>query len=175
MQKTAAGKSSKIAVPTIVDIEASGFGSESFPIEVGLALSDETRYCALIAPDPEWRHWDAEAEALHGISREFIEENGKTPEEIAIELNMLLRGTTIYSDGWTVDYPWLRTLFQAAREEMAFSVSSLEMLMTEVDLLNWDATKARILRKRNIDRHRASIDAMVIQETYLKVKTLGRP
>ena len=37
--------------PIIIDIEASGFGRGSYPIEVGLVLPDGTPHCFLIAPD----------------------------------------------------------------------------------------------------------------------------
>lgn len=36
--------------PFILDVEASGFGCESYPIEIGLALEKENRYCSLIIP-----------------------------------------------------------------------------------------------------------------------------
>lgn len=36
--------------PNNIDVEASGFGGESYPIEVGVALDDDTKYCALIQP-----------------------------------------------------------------------------------------------------------------------------
>jgi hypothetical protein len=34
--------------PNIIDIEASGFGVDSYPIEVGIVLSTGQKYCALI-------------------------------------------------------------------------------------------------------------------------------
>ena len=48
--------------PLIIDVEASGFGGASYPIEIGVALDDGHKYCALILPEPEWTHWDAAAE-----------------------------------------------------------------------------------------------------------------
>ena len=37
-------------VPTILDLEASGFGRDSYPIEVGYVLPDGSSFCSLIRP-----------------------------------------------------------------------------------------------------------------------------
>ena len=41
---------SRRRVPNIIDVEASGFGPHSYPIEVGLALGDGSKFCSLILP-----------------------------------------------------------------------------------------------------------------------------
>ena len=56
--------------PYIIDVEASGFGSDSYPIEVGLALEPGERFCTLIRPLDHWDHWDEQAESVHKISRD---------------------------------------------------------------------------------------------------------
>jgi len=162
-------------VPHIVDVEASGFGSRSYPIEIGLALASGKRYCALVAPQPEWTHWDSDAQKLHGLSREQIVELGKPPRVVAAELNALLRTQTVYSDGWVVDYPWLRTLFEAAKQEMTFHVSPLEQLLQEQDFAGWDETKQQLGAREPMQRHRASIDALLIQQTYIALQMGSRP
>ena len=131
--------------PIIIDVEASGFGATSYPIEVGVALDDDTKYCSLITPAPEWEHWDTEAEKVHGIGRDVLDTHGKPPEEVAANLNQLLEGKTLYSDGWVVDKPWLTTLFAEARMQMSFSVSPLEMILSEQQMERWHDTKDRIL------------------------------
>jgi hypothetical protein len=45
-------------VPAVLDVEASGFGAGSYPIEIGYIASDGTSYCTLIRPAPSWTHWD---------------------------------------------------------------------------------------------------------------------
>jgi len=174
MSDTTGTTRTKPYTPIILDIEASGFGSLSYPIEIGIALSNGNRYCTLIAPPPAWVHWDSAAEALHGLSRETLIANGKTPEEVCQSLNALLKGETLYTDGWTVDYPWIRTLFHAGREEIGFSVSALEMILKEEDLRYWDTTKAMVRKKIGGGRHRASWDARVIQETFMTVQARRR-
>ena len=65
--------------PNIIDVEASGFGTASYPIEIGLALENGERYCSLIKPLAEWDHWDETAQELHGIKRAHLNKHGKAP------------------------------------------------------------------------------------------------
>jgi hypothetical protein len=152
--------------PIIIDVEASGFGGRSYPIEVGVALDDDTKYCSLILPAAEWSHWDDDAEKIHRIARDILQTHGKPIPEIAAHLNQLLDGKTLYSDGWVVDKPWLTTLFHTARMNMNFTVSALEMILSEQQMARWHETKDRILDEVEQHRHRASFDAWIIQKTY---------
>lgn len=161
--------------PPIIDIEASGFGSLSYPIEVGAILADGSRYCQLIKPAPEWRHWDDSAQALHGISRESLALYGKSVDNVAANLNRFLAGQTVFSDAWVVDFPWLRTLFAAARCEMKFTVSPLEGILSEPQMACWAEVKRNVITALGQKRHRASADAEIIQMTFRKTRlaTLG--
>lgn len=152
--------------PIIIDVEASGFGGTSYPIEVGVALDDDTKYCSLILPAAEWDHWDSEAEKVHRIARDILETYGKPIPEVAAHMNHLLEGKTLYTDGWVVDKPWLTTLFHKARMEMKFRVSPLEMILTQAQMERWHETKDRVLAEVQKHRHRASFDAWIIQQTY---------
>jgi hypothetical protein len=156
----------RVRNPIIIDIEASGFGDRSYPIEVGVALDDDTKYCSLILPAPDWDHWDDAAEKVHRIARDILETHGKSVQEVAASLNRLFEGRTLYSDGWVVDKPWLTTLFHKAGMNMKFRVSPLELILSEEQMARWHDTKDRLLGELKEHRHRASFDAWVIQETY---------
>lgn len=156
----------KKGIPYIIDIEASGFGEDSYPIEVGAVLDNDRKYCTLIQPQSDWVHWDEGAEDVHGISRGQLFDFGKPAREVADNLNQLLSGMTLFSDGWVVDKPWLSKLFYAAGKTMEFNISPLEMILSESQMEHWHETKTRILEESNLDRHRATNDAWVIQETY---------
>ncbi|WP_319381810.1 hypothetical protein [Thiomicrorhabdus sp.] len=156
--------------PFIIDVEASGFGPESYPIEVGLVLADGYRFCTLIQPLPEWTYWDDKAEDVHGISREILHQYGKPVAEVADTLNELLRGMTLFSDGWVVDQPWLNKLFFAAGKRMEFSISPLEMILSEHQMMLWHDVKDQLLSETDLKRHRASNDAWIIQETYNRTR-----
>ena len=49
------------SVPPIIDLEASGFGRGSYPIEVGYALEDRQTVSYLVKPASDWQHWSEEA------------------------------------------------------------------------------------------------------------------
>lgn len=124
------------------------------------------RFCSLIKPQPDWHHWDPQAQALHGISRELLLNKGRSVHAVSRDLNQFLAGQTAYSDGWVVDQPWLIKLFDAARLNMQFTVSPLEMLLNETQMTYWHQTKERLIGAINQPRHRASHDAALIQDTF---------
>lgn len=154
--------------PIILDIEASGFGKGSYPIEVGLADSDASRYCSLIQPLPDWTHWSDSAEATHGISRQLLHRLGRSPVEVALELNDKLEGCDVYCDGWVVDHPWLMKLFFAVNIAPRFQLSCIELIMTESQIAVWDEVHDEMRARSTEQRHRASTDAWVIQQTWIR-------
>lgn len=153
--------------PTILDIEASGFGSASFPIEVGVKRNDGARFCRLIQPYSWWTHWDKEAERLHGLSRGTLDEYGVQGSEVCRDLNLFLKQQTVYSDGWVVDYPWLIKLYAAAGVAMTFKLSALEYILSESQMQTWHEVKKQLMTQQSGARHRASVDAELIQQTYI--------
>jgi hypothetical protein len=44
--------------PVIVDIEASGFGVGSYPVEIGYVDSKGDVWSAQVQPHADWLHWD---------------------------------------------------------------------------------------------------------------------
>jgi len=159
--------------PYIVDVEASGFGSRSYPIEVGLALELDERYCSLIIPAPDWTHWDTAAQKLHRIARETLRVHGKPLSRVAKDLNRILGESTVYTDGWSVDKPWITRLFNEAGVSRAFAVSPLERILTEAQMEIWHETKKEIISTLDLSRHRASTDAFIVQETFVRTQTLA--
>lgn len=155
--------------PAVIDIEASGFGPKGYPIEVGVITGKGERFCQLITPPVEWEFWDSEAASCHQITRDVLYEHGHTPTEVANELNSLLKGMTVHSDGWVVDKPWLVKLFQAADIAMQFNISPIEVLLNEQQMHIWHIIKKEVTQDLKLQRHRASSDAKVIQETYMRL------
>lgn len=158
--------------PYILDLEASGFGPDSYPIEVGIAMEEGERYCSLIHPHSSWTHWSEEAENCHQIPRSNLLLHGKPLQLVAEMLNMLLEGKTVYSDAWSWDKTWINRLFNKARIPMEFYVSPLEMLMNEQQVELWDVTREQVQKDLKVARHRASNDALVIQETFLRTREM---
>ena len=153
--------------PTILDIEASGFGKGSYPIEIGFSLPDKSSHCYLIKPIGDWTHWNKGSEEVHGISQEILQSQGRPVVEVAEELNLHLANQTVFSDGWGYDLSWISLLFEAAEIHMKFRIETLYTLLSQEQLLVWESSRQQVLKELGIQRHRASSDARIIQETYI--------
>ncbi len=152
-----------------IDVEASGFGSASYPIEVGCVFPDGIGYCSLIKPEPDWFHWDESAEKIHGITREVLSLHGRSPHEVASELNEKLMGKRVVTDSWYHDYNWIQTLFNATTLVPHFELTDLRSLLDDEKAARWESTKTNVQAYLNLKRHRASHDARVLQMTYQRV------
>ena len=153
-------------MPFIIDIEASGFGRGSYPIEVGFARPDGSVASQLIKPEPEWTHWSDEAERVHGISRQQLAASGQSAREVALWLNRELDGQTLFSDSWGFDSSWLALLFHHAQCLQRFRIDTLNKLLSEKQLAHWSLMKQKVLDDLKLVRHRAADDAFMLQRTY---------
>ncbi len=157
-------------VPAILDIEASGFGAGSYPIEIGYVSGDGSSYCTLIRPAPGWTHWDPKAQAMHGISRELLLRHGREVKDVARDLNERLDGKVVYSDGWGNDFVWLSKLYDEAGLIPRFRVESLRSLLNDAEAGRWHAAKDSVAADLPSSRHRASTDAQLLQHALMRVK-----
>ncbi|MET0209757.1 MAG: hypothetical protein ABW220_12000 [Burkholderiaceae bacterium] len=156
--------------PTILDLEASGFGRGSYPIEVGFVEGCGVPFCSLIQPAPEWQHWDTQAEALHGISRELLMRHGRPRDWVAQEINKRLAGQTVYCDSWGHDYSWLSKLFDSVDMPLRFRLADVRQLLSEDEALRWADVQQAVRSEAKLRRHRASADAKVLQMTLMRVR-----
>jgi hypothetical protein len=153
-------------LPGIIDIEASGFGRGSYPIEIGVATETGEEVSWLVRPESDWTHWDDNAAQLHGISRLQLASEGVGVDTIADQLNECLEGQILYSDGWGFDSGWLALLYYCARRTMTFRLETLPRILSEFQLSVWDKTKRRIRAEYGLSQHRAGKDARLLQLTY---------
>ncbi len=170
MQGTPAPGAPTPGLPTILDIEASGFGPGSYPIEIGFVTGDGKAWCSLVRPESDWQHWDEKAAAMHGITRSNIEQHGRSVVDIAAALNERLRGQTVYSDAWAHDYAWLNRIYESAERSPSFKLDNLRALLDEQQAAHWHEVKVRLLGTLGSPRHRASADARLLQQTFLAVQ-----
>ncbi|MEO6281544.1 hypothetical protein [Roseateles sp.] len=157
-------------LPTILDIEASGFGRGSYPIEIGFSDGQGGLFCSLIQPEADWLHWDDSAEALHGISRELLSTHGRPARWMAEQLNVRLRGQTVFCDGWGHDYTWLARLYEAVELRIGFRLDDLRKLLSEDEAQRWKGVTEAVRARQQLKRHRASSDARVLQLALGEVK-----
>jgi hypothetical protein len=161
-------------LPTVLDVEASGFGRNSYPIEVGFVLPDGHTFCTLIRPQAHWTHWDEQAARTHHIPRQVLQERGQAVSLVAQRLNADLRGLTVYSDGWANDYSWLGALFDEADMTPAFRLENLRKLLSEAEAEQWHVVKTQITAERGAQRHRASADARLLQLTFQRLRSAAQ-
>jgi hypothetical protein len=117
----------------VIDFEASALSTESYPIEVGIAILNDPAstmeiWSTLIKPVPHWdmkAQWDPDAERIHGISRWSLRD-GRSPREAMIELNRRIPiGAKVWCDGGYYDLCWLKVLATAAETAPAFELYDL--------------------------------------------------
>jgi hypothetical protein len=150
-------------LPCVIDIEASGFGPGSWPVEVGYVLGDGRAFCTLVRPAAHWTHWDAQAQRVHGIGLEAAQRLGRSAAEVAARLNADLGGQTVYCDGWAHDYAWLAALFEEAQQAPRFRLEAVGRLLAEAELARLDDAQRDARAHLGLTRHRASSDARVLQ------------
>jgi len=126
----------------ILDFEASSLSTESYPIEVGVAVAARpdapiSVWSNLIRPDRAWLangDWDPAAQKVHNISAASLS-GGLSAHEVALSLNQMLGPVGhAYCDGGHYDGFWLEQLYKAAGITPTFQL--------------WDMTRLFIL-----DRH----------------------
>ena len=147
-----------------IDFEASSLAPGSYPIEAGVArwqAPDHPIECwsALIRPVQLWREtgsWTADAQAVHGIRRDELED-GLDPPEILSILNWIVGPHAAFCDGGESDFGWARRLVLAAGFMNTFRMGYVDMLIGRCD----DEGYARLVRwlDANPAPHRAGPDA----------------
>jgi DNA polymerase III epsilon subunit-like protein len=147
----------------VIDIEASGFGARSYPIEVGFVRADGRAFCTLVRPQPHWTHWDAAAQKVHGITRETLLRHGRAVAEVVQRLDDDLAGLTVYCDGWAHDFPWLAALYEEVERSPSFRLQSVNMLLDEPLREKLPQARREALAALGLSRHRASSDARALQ------------
>lgn len=147
-----------------IDFEASSLAPGSYPIEVGIArwvAPDRPieGWSTLIQPVQSWREtgsWTADAQAVHGIRREELE-NGLTPAETLSMLNGIVGRHAAFCDGGASDFGWARRLVLAAGFMNEFRLGDFDMLTGRCDPDGY----ARLVRWLDLTPapHRAREDA----------------
>jgi hypothetical protein len=154
--------------PNIIDIEASGLGPGSYPIEIGVSMADGGAHCFLIQPYDDWTHWDEQAENLHRLKRDTIVRFGMDGGYVARQLNKYLQGQTVYSDAWENASNWLALLFERAGMVQDFKLEQLDKITTDEQRQHWDKMRDQVTDELGLKRHRASADARIIQMTWMQ-------
>lgn len=164
-----------------IDIEASGLHFDSYPIEIALYMHSKY-YSWLIKPDRQWTFWCKQAETLHQISRNRLEQYGHSVYTVANAITELAEKTIIdtaasntdkpilYSDAAKWDEDWLSTLFYAANNyrntPLPIHIFDLQDRMTKQQLKHFQQEKKRLIQSETFHPHRALEDIKINQCAY---------
>ncbi|MEM5536129.1 hypothetical protein WNY58_06960 [Neptuniibacter pectenicola] len=150
-----------------IDLEASGLGTKSYPIEVAWINDKTGEYDHfLINPEsaPDWHYWDDNAEELHGIERENLVAKGLDIVNACKRMNKMLAGKTLISDAFEFDRFWLTRLFDATGIAPSFSMAGLDKILDREQRLQFN-----LLAKAQFRRHRALRD---VEDIITCIKTV---
>lgn len=150
-----------------IDLEASGLGAASWPVEVGWGGVTGAPTAILIRPDASWNNaaWDPEAEKLHGLSRDRLAREGAAISVVCEALNAALSGRAVYSDAPDWDSFWLYRLFATARIRQGFKILAFADLVTPMMGAHAEALVGEA-EARAPRRHRAAADVAFLQTLY---------
>jgi hypothetical protein len=102
---------------TVIDFEASSL-IDGFPVSVGVANSDGRLFYAVIKPHSEWEmgyRWDGNSEAIHGLSREHLQQHGREASVVVAEMKSMFGADVAYmSDAPGHDKQWLDELISVS-------------------------------------------------------------
>ena len=148
-----------------LDFEASSLNKQSYPIEVGWVFEDGTDEGYLIKPAPGWTDWDDSAEAIHGISRQQLEQEGTAHDAVCTRLVEVFEGNVVYASAPSWDGHWLSMLLRAAgRPRHLLRLKDTEVVFLEAANARGGSAAERIGQARKVVEagpvaHRAVADA----------------
>lgn len=156
-----------------IDFEASCLPKHgrSFPIEVGIADGDTARSW-LIRPHRDWWGWDwtDEAQALHGLPRDRIDQEGWPVDAVLEELDRTVRGRRVVADS-RIDQYWLDTLAAAAGRPAPFAIGHVTDILDETHASEAAITRAVAAANAAYPiRHRAASDALWLATVIGRVR-----
>jgi hypothetical protein len=163
-----------MTTPIFIDIEASGLHFDSYLIEIAV-LVEGKMHAWLIQPQPGWTYWSEQAEALHGLSRGYLQTHGLPAAEVAQQLNRVLADTdgVVYSDACAWDEDWINTLFHAAGEIRQFHVLPVDELFGAQDMTRFMQVLTPLQQSGQFRRHRAAGDVAALAAAWRQIRSIG--
>lgn len=154
-------------LPIFLDVEASSLSGDSYPIEIAWNMPSGEIECHLINPylyPREYDDWSPDAQACHGLSREYLMDRGEAPIFVVERMLDALTSQKVYTNAPDFDGFWIRRLFSAVNKSMSLQ------FMDTASLFNYfcpEPSKYDVeARKRAGGIHRATFDVMYLIEVY---------
>jgi hypothetical protein len=147
-------------IPPILDFEASSLSDCSYPISAGLIVNGQIHYW-LIKPKPEWIDWSLASQAIHGMKRSYVIENGFDVQRVYEEMIRALAGfEVVYSDNPYWESRWLTQLGHFGLE-----VKDIQQLIPSHHKDSWKTVFEQQFQKHLLVHHRADHDALALALT----------
>ncbi|SDY84619.1 Exonuclease [Citreimonas salinaria] len=146
-----------------LDLEASGLGPDSWPIEVGVAWLDGRRvirHSSLIRPRAEWPEdaWSQVSAQVHGIPRSVLND-APDADEVAEWFLDLVGDRALVSDAPDHDGMWLQRLLRERRDIFLLHDVLLRAFGEEGEVAPGRLHRAYKNRRSSKPSHRAGDDA----------------
>lgn len=114
----------KIKDILFIDFEASSLSTNSFPIEVGIALIEADKiesWSSLIRPDPSWQldDWSTESAKVHRIPLDVVME-APAARDVAMTVLSKIRHKHLVSDNPQFERFWMNRLLSTVDSESQF-------------------------------------------------------
>lgn len=139
-----------------MDLEASGLGPRSYPIEVAWKCG-ATGECDSFLINPEsaygWNDWDPIAAEIHNIPRDHLIKEGISVREACKRLNQFIGDRDVISDALEFDYFWIRRLFEAGMMKPTFKMKGIDHILEGEQLIMY-----RLVASAQVRNHRAMDD-----------------
>lgn len=148
----------------IIDVESTGLGVDSHPIEVGfLSLTGESDDFLINPLSVEhWTHWDFNSQDIHGISRDECIRDGLSVFDAAVRLNNQLNGCLVISDYAGHDSNWIDMIFEEANIERLFRIIDIREYVFHTGQHPNKVKGFRNVKNRDRVPHRALADCELI-------------
>lgn len=152
-------------LPPILDFEASSLSDTSYPISAGLLLKGKIHYW-VIKPEPDWIDWSLQSQAIHGLTRSFIEIQGQPITQVYAQIMALLQNEPyVYSDNPEWEQMWFSRLGKRTFEFL----NVLDLLCAQTKTL-FPLLRTVMIEKHGLTAHRADHDVLGIGYAIAELK-----
>lgn len=172
-----------------LDFEASSLSDQSYPVEVAWVFQDGRGESHLIKPAPEWTDWDEEAQAIHGLSRQKLVDEGRPHDVVAARMVEALSDHELFASAPSWDGKWLSVLLRGAGlprhalrlrdTDEALRSTATELLAAIIPSARLDIEVHALVSAANAGKiahpaHRALADAQGEYETWCRLRHAAR-
>jgi len=154
--------------PIFIDCEASSLSKDSYPIEIAWSSVDgiiESHLINIYQYPNGYDDWNKEAQALHGITKQYLSEKGKEPLFIVERIEKQLKGKQLFTDAPDWDAFWVQRLYDSVNKKCELKFRNAVELFYDLEPFNYIYTSHA--RREAGHAHRAANDVRYLLEMYL--------